>query len=368
MEFNFTPKPTKLKTALVAILIGILVGSILIFISGNSPFEIYQILFNGAFGDVYKISSTIRWMTPLLFTAVAFAVAFRGGMFNIGVDGQMYMGAFAGALVGLYFTGLSPLIHIPLVLIVSAIAGMLWALIPALMRVYFGASEIVVTLMLNYVAYLLTDYLVNYYFLAKGVSGNSLVTEEISESAKLPSIFNQIDYGIVIAILITVFFYFLIKKSKLGYEISMSGLNSNFANYGGINVNKIRIKVMLISGAIGGVGGSVEVMGNLYRFVSRFSPEFGFEGMLASLLGGNTPVGVFLGAFFMGALKAGSLAVERYSDLSRALAVVIQTIIICFISVKYFGFKSLKIFKNPPKKRKKPKNTKNMEVDKDGSI
>lgn len=342
MQFNFSPKPTKLRTAFFATIIGIIVGSILILVSGYNPFQIYQILISGAFGDAYKISSTIRWTTPLLFAAVAFAIAFRGGMFNIGVDGQMYMGAFAGALVGIYFTGLSPLIHIPIVFIASAIAGMLWALIPALMRVYLGASEIVVTLMLNYIAYLLTDYLVNYYFLAEGVSGNSLVTEEISDSAKLPKIFGQINLGIIIAILITVFFYVLIKRSKLGYEISMTGLNSNFANYGGINVNRIRIKVMLLSGAIGGIGGSVEVLGNLYRFVSRFSPDYGFEGLLASLLGGNTPIGVFVGAIFMGALKAGALAVERYSELSRAFAVIIQTIIICFVSVKFLGFNKIK--------------------------
>jgi general nucleoside transport system permease protein len=337
LNFDFRQRPVSLSTALIAIFIGILIGAIIIQILGRNPITVYSILINGAFGSDVAIASTLRWMTPLLFTAIASAIAFRGGMFNIGVEGQMYLGALFGALAGIYIKGLPAIPHIIIVIIASALGGMLWALIPALMKVYFGASEVVTTLMLNYVAILLTDYLVKNFFLAKGAFGQSIMSDPIQDSAKLPSILppTQVHAGLLIGLAFVLFFYFLMKKSRLGYEISMSGLNPEFSRYGGININRVRMNVMLLSGAIGGVGGAVEVMGINWRFVSQFSPSFGFDGILASLLGGNSPIGVLLGTLFMGALKAGSLAVERTTDISRALSIIIQGVIICFVSARY---------------------------------
>lgn len=337
MNFDFRQKPIQLKTAVLAVVLGLLIGGVLMVVSGHNPLEIYRVLFDGAFGDKYAVASSLRWTIPLLFTGVASAIAFRGGMFNIGVEGQMYLGALAGALAGIYLKGLPAWIHIPVIVLVSAVAGMLWAFVPALLKVRFGASEVVTTLMLNYVAIYLTDYIVKYYFIAKGAYGQTIVTDPIQASAKLPVLLRatQLHAGLIIGLLFIVLFYLLIKRSKLGYEISISGLNPAFAKYGGVSVNRVRMSVMLISGAIGGVGGAVEVMGINWRFMSHFSPDFGFDGILASLLGGNTPIGVLLGALFMGALKAGALSVERSTDVSRSLATIMQGVIICFVSARY---------------------------------
>jgi simple sugar transport system permease protein len=337
MNFDFRQKPIELKTAVIAVIFGIVIGGILMLVSKHDPFKIYAVLFNGAFGDKFALASSLRWTIPLLFTGVASAIAFRGGMFNIGVEGQMYLGALAGALTGIYLTGLSSWVHIPLIILASALAGMAWAFVPALLKVRYNASEVVTTLMLNYVAIYLTDYLVKYYFIAKGSYGQTIITDQIQKSARMPSLIHatQLHAGLLIGILFVVLFYFLIKKSKLGYEISISGINPEFARYGGVSVNRVRMSVMLISGAVAGVGGAVEVMGITWRFMSHFSPNFGFDGILASLLGGNTPIGVLLGALFMGSLKAGALTVERSTDVSRSLATIIQGVIICFVSARY---------------------------------
>jgi len=227
-------------------------------------------------------------------------------------------------------------LHIFLCIVAGAIGGAMWALIPAISKVYFGASEMVVTLMTNYVAMYITDYLVKYHFLAGGAFGSTLVTKEIEDTAKLTKLWSNMSAhtGILFGLLMVFLFWIILNKTKLGYEVHISGINPKFARYGGVSVNKVRMSVILISGAIAGIGGSVEVMGYLYKFMSRFSPDFGFDGLAVALLGGNTPFGVLLGAVFIGIIKAGSLQVERATAVSRSLAMIIQGIIITFVSCK----------------------------------
>lgn len=329
-------KESRLKAVLFAIIVSLLFGAIIIALSGNDPIEIYGKLLSGALGSQFAIASTIRWTTPVLFTGVAAAIAFRGGMFNIGVEGQLYMGAFFSALTGYMVKGLPAPLHLLLCLMAGAAGGMLWAFIPAFARVYFDASEMVLTLMTNYVAIFLTDYLVKYHFLAGGSYGTTLVTPEIADTAKLSKIWPTLSAhtGIFIGLLMVFAFWFLLNKTQLGYEIHISGVNPTFARCGGVHVHKVRMSVMLLSGAIAGIGGSVEVLGYLYKFMSQFSPDFGFDGLAVALLGGNTPLGVLLSGFFMGIIKAGSLQVERATAVSRSLSMIIQGIIITFVSCK----------------------------------
>lgn len=339
MNFEFRQQPLKPKAIILAILISIVSGAAIILCAGHNPIEVYSKMISGAFGSQFAIASTLRWTTPLMFTGAAAAFAFRGGMFNIGVEGQMYIGAFFAAWVGFTFQTLPAIVLIPLCLIAGAVGGMLWVLLPAVMRVRFGASEMVTTLMLNYVAMLLTDYLVKYHFMAGGIYGPSLVTKEISTAARLPQLWPplQAHSGIFLGLLTILVFSIIIKKTRLGYEIHITGINPNFAFYGGVNVNKVRMSVMFISAAIAGIGGAVEVMGFLYKFMSRFSPDFGFDGLVVALLGANSPAGVLISSFFLGAVKAGALTVERYTSVSRSLAMIIQGIIVTFISCKELG-------------------------------
>ena len=329
-------KQSRAAIVIMAILLSLVIGGAVIWASGNNPIEIYGKMLNGALGSQFAIASTIRWTTPVLFTGVAAAITFQGGMFNIGVEGQMYIGALLAGLVGYMVKGVSAPLHILLCLGAGAIGGMIWALIPAIARVYYGASEMVITLMMNYIAINLTDYLVKYHFLAGGAYGSTLVTTEIEETAKLAKLWSNLSAhtGIFIALFTVFIFWFLLNKTQLGYEIHISGLNPAFAKCGGVSDNKVRMSVMLLSGMIGGIGGAVEVIGYLYKFMSQFSPDYGFDGLAIALLGGSTPLGVLLSSIFMGIIKAGSLQVERATNISRSLSMIIQGIIITFVSCK----------------------------------
>ena len=339
MNLEFKLRPINIKTIILAIIISFIVGGVIVFGSGYDPFEVYYKLFKGALGSKFAIASTLRWVTPLLFTAVASAVAFRGGMFNMGVEGQLYIGALVGTIVGVSLKGVPHFVHVSLCFLAAMFAGMVYAMIPALMRVYLNASEVVTTLMLNYMIINFNNFVIQEYFLATDSMVSTIATNEVEASARLSSIMPpySVNTGLIIGLLMIVLFYILFNKSRLGYEFHISGINPQFARYGGIQVDKVRIGVMLISGCIAGLGGAVEIMGVQGRLMASFSPNFGFDGMLAALLGNSTPLGVTLSSFFFGTLKAGALAIERTTDVSRALSDVIKGIIICFVSVRTLG-------------------------------
>ena len=344
MNFEFRQKPISLRTALAAVLIGTLIGFLLVAMFGYNPIEVFASLLSGAFGSAKNVASSLRWATPLMFTGIAAALSFRGGMFNFGIDGQLYFGSLAATIVGIVCKDMPGFLLIPLMMLVSMLCGALWALIPAFVRVKLSGSEIVPALMMNYVAIYLTDYIVHYHFLASGTNGDSLKTERIAEQAQFSPLVQgyQLTVAVLIGLFVVALFWWMMKKSKLGYQISMSGSNPEFARYGGIHVDRMRILVMLMSGALAGLGGCVEIMSMRWRFESGFAPNFGNDGILSALLGSSTPIGTLIGALFMGALKAGSLSVERYTDVSRSLATVIQGLIICFVSARlisqYIGF------------------------------
>lgn len=343
MNFEFRQEPLKPKALLLAVFISLFMSTLIIIMAGHNPLEVYDKMITGALGSQFAVASTIRWTTPLLFTGIAAAFAFRGGMFNIGVEGQMYIGAFFAAMAGFAFEGLPSTVHILICILAGALGGILWVLLPAVTRVYYGASEMVTSLMLNYVAMYLTDYLVKYHFMAGGTYGTSLVTKEIADPAKLGRLWPNMSAhtGVLLGLLCIVLFWIIMSRTQLGYEIHISGINPNFALCGGVSVNKVRMSVMIISGAIAGIGGSVEVMGSLYKFMSRFSPDFGFDGLVVALLGGNSPIGVFFSASFLGIVKAGALQVERATSVSRSLAMIIQGIIVTFISCRTLANVSL---------------------------
>ena len=339
MNFEFRQKPIGLKTAVIAVTLGVAVGFVMVALFGYNPFQVFETLFKGAFGSEKSVAASLRWATPLMFTGIAAALSFRGGMFNFGIDGQLYVGSLAATIVGISFPELPGILLIPLMMITSMVFGALWAYIPAFIRVKLGFSEIVPALMLNYVGAYLTDFMVRYFFLASGTEGDSLKTERIAPQAQFNNFVQgvQLTWALIIGLIVVMLFYFLMNKSKPGYRISMSGLNPEFARYGGINVNKVRISVMLLSGALAGLAGAVEIIAVRWRYESGFAPSFGSDGILAALLGSSTPIGTLVGSLFMGALKAGSLAVERYTEVSRSLATVIQGTIICFVSARLFS-------------------------------
>jgi ABC-type uncharacterized transport system, permease component len=339
MNFTYRPVPISAKTAIMAVISGLLFGAVLIFATGNNPVIIYAALIRGACGSLFAIASSIRWSIPLIFTGTAAAIAFKGGVFNMGVEGQMYVGGLAAAIVGITWQDLPGFLLIPMMLIASMIAGLIWALPPILAKLYYGSSEVVPCMMLNYIAMYLTDYLVHNVFLAGGNRGATIKTDMIAEQSRLTKLIpgSSVSTALLIGLAIVLIYQLIIRKTKFGYEFEICGINPRFARYGGVDVNKTRIGVILLSGAIAGLGGATEIMGVRYCFESRFVGDFATNGILAALLGSCSPAGTLLGAAFMGFLKAGSLTVERTTSVSRAVAVVIQCTIICFVSAKSFA-------------------------------
>lgn len=340
MNFEFRQRKIKPSIVALSICIGLVLGTVFVLLGGYNVLEVYSYLIRGSLGSVSALSSTIRWTTAFLLCGIASGIAFKGGMFNMGTEGQLYMGAISATLVGIYCKGLPAIAHIPLCMLAGMVAGAIWASIPALLRVYWNTSEIVVTLMMNYIAINFTSFLVKEYFLTTGVFGDSLTTDELAATARFP-VFggSPISFGFILGTLLVIAYILFFTKSKRGFEIKVSGVNPDFAKFSGISVNKVRISVMLMSGMVAGLAGAAEIMGVQGRLLSGFSPDFGTSGMLVALLGNSSGIGIYISAIFMGILKAGSLTLERSAGVSRALAVVIQALIICFVSVK-----TLKVF------------------------
>ncbi|QOV18848.1 ABC transporter permease [Blautia liquoris] len=338
MNFEFKQRKIKPSTIFIAVFLGLLLGSLFILLGGFDVVNVYSFLIKGSLGGLPALTSTIRWSTIYLICGIASGIAFKGGVFNMGTEGQLYMGAMAATLVGIYVKSLPVFIHIPLCMLVGMLAGMTWALLPAILKVYWNTNEIVVTLMMNYIAIHFTSFLVKEFFLTKGDFGDSLTTDELLPTAQFPRFRNSpISFGFILGITLIVLFIIFFDKTTKGFEIKVSGFNPEFAKYSGISVNHVRLSVMLLSGAIAGLAGASEIMGVQGRFLSEFSPDFGTDGMLVALLGNSNGIGILISSLFMGMLKAGSLTLERSAGISRALAVIIQALIICFISIKSFN-------------------------------
>lgn len=328
----------------ISIVLAFLIGAVMLKISGKDPLLVYKFLFSGAFIGPGAILDTLFASIPLILTGLASAVAFKSNIFNIGVEGQLYIGAFAAAYVGFTFANIPLYLHIPFCIIAGIIAGGIWGLIPGLLRGFLSVNEMVVTIMLNYVAILFTGYLTSYPFKAEGLG--YAATKKIAQSAYLPrfTTISQLHYGFIIALIMVLLVYFYLKYTCLGLESKMIGLNPFFAEAVGMDVAKKIVIIMFISGAIGGLAGAIEVMGVHHRFIDKFSPGYGFDGITIALLGKNHPAGVLLAALFFGMLKSGGSTMEIMINVSRDIITILQGIIIFFLAVE-FAFKDFRLNK-----------------------
>ncbi len=320
-----------------------LIGSILILFQGESPKEALTYLIDGAFGSIRCIGNTLRWITPCIFTGIAASVAFRSGVMNLGIEGQIYFGAYTAALVGFYIY-LPRFLHIPICIIIAGLAGMLFALIPALLKLHFNINEMIVTLMLNYIAVLLTEYF-TYIVMGISAAGDSLAlaTPPIADTARLKVLVPKTNAstGFVIAVLLVLLVWFIYRNTKVGYELKQVGENKRFAKIGGVNVTRTFLSIFLISGFIAGICGSVEVQGTYGKFTAGFSNNLGWDGIMIAMIANNNPFTVLLVACIWGVLKAGALHMERMCDVNRLTVLLIQALFVLFVTVDYkkiFGF------------------------------
>lgn len=328
-----------LTSLVISIIASLLIGALIMVANGRSPIVGYGAVIKGAFGSKYNMANTFAKTVPLVLTGLATAISFNSGIFNIGGEGQLYLGAFAAAYLGITFTSLPKTVAIFLTILAGSLVGGLYAYFPALLKVRYKIDEVITTIMLNSVAILFTSYLVNYPFAtSRGkISGTEIIAEQyqLSRLVRLSTLNTSIFFMGIIAIVI----YYLMEKTSAGYEFKIVGQNRFFARYGGINDKNRMILAMIISGALCGIAGVFEVLGIHYRFLQHISPGFAWDGMLVALIVKNNPIGIIIMSIFFGALKTGSIAMENATSIPSELVSVIQSIIILFIAGEA-GFKT----------------------------
>jgi general nucleoside transport system permease protein len=336
-----TPKPRLSLRALlrpiaspvIAVVVAVVVGAVLVTALGHSPVEVYGTLIEGSLVGWPNLSTSLQYTTPLIFTGLAVAVSFRAGLWNIGAEGQMLMGALAAGIVG-YAVPLPAGLQIPACLLAAMLGGIAWAAIPALLRVYLGVNEIVVCLMMNPIALLLTGYVATHLLKAPGPT-NKL--PDIFDTAVLTnfSVFSQLNAGIFIALAACAIVAVVNGATVRGFEWKIMGLNPRFAYYGGVRVRGNAVAVFLMSGAIAGLAGAEQVEGVYRAFYDNFSPGYGFDGIAVAMLANSNPLGVIVAAFLFGAMNAGSAVLQMMTDVSKYLVQVLQFIIVLILAAQF---------------------------------
>ncbi|HET8524430.1 MAG TPA: ABC transporter permease [Thermomicrobiales bacterium] len=322
-----------LITSVVAVLIALLVGAIIILLSGQDPVTAFRALFTGAFGDKRAIGETLVLSSPLLFAGLAFAVAFRAGMFNIGAEGQLIMGGLAAGIVGAWDLHLPLLIHLPLALLAAAIVGGIWGGIPGVMKARTGAHEVITTIMFNYLAYEVNAYAVNEAGSWLPVNPMLQATDPVRASAKLPNILpgTRLHAGFLLALVAAVILWYLLFRTTFGYQIRTVGLSRGAAAYAGISWGRTVILAMFASGLLAGLGGAGETLGLQGRHYN-IQPGYGFTAIAVSLVGRNHPYGIILAALLFGMLRSGATEMQNVAGTSKELVQVLQALVILAVS------------------------------------
>jgi len=325
---------TMIRTIL-AILIGILITIFLIIlISSDAGFSFKQ-FFLGPFQSRGRFSNIFENAAPLIICGVAIAFAFQAAQFNVGAEGTFFLSAAIGTAFAVSVR-LPTFLHITLTLLVSAGVGAIWGGIPGLLKAKWNASELVASLMLNYVAYFLGLYLINHHFRDK--KAGYLTSERLPASAQLPRLFQgtRFHLGIILAFAVAIIAFLIIYKTKFGYELRLSGENPKFAKFAGINIFKIVLLSQVISGLFAGFGGVMEVMGIHIRFNWQALPGYGWDGVIVAIIGRNHPLLIILAAFFLSYLKVGGQILNLMSDVPSEMVTVIQSLIILLITAEAF--------------------------------
>jgi general nucleoside transport system permease protein len=307
------------------------VGAVILALTGFDVAEAYFIMLRGAFGSIFGFGDVLLKTTSLLLTGLAVSVAFRCRQWNIGAEGQLYMGALGGTLVGISLVGAVPGLGIFLVILLSFAFGSLFALVPASLKVKFGVNEVISTVLLNFVAFLFISFLLHGPIKAPGFNPYS---PEIAEASQMPIVLpgTRLHAGIFVAVAATVGVYYL-WKTKIGFEIKSVGANNKAARYAGMNITKSTLVTLGISGGLAGLAGGMLVSGVQHLLIEGISPGYGFVGVIIALLGRQHPLGVAVVAFFFSILITGSETMYRSLSIPTAFAMTLQALVLVFVLV-----------------------------------
>ncbi|TCZ78874.1 ABC transporter permease [Paenibacillus albiflavus] len=322
---------------LIAILLGLLTGAVVMLIGGYNPIVAYAALLERVFGNIYDFGETIRQITPLILTGLSVAFAFRTGLFNIGAEGQFILGMTGATLIGDQVS-LPAYIHLPLAIIVGALLGGFWGAIAGWLKAKRGVNEVISTIMLNWIALYLGNYIVKAFLLEPGMQDSRIIKSTAILSVDwLTNLFDgaRVHWGILIALLAAYAFYLILWKTKQGFELRAVGLNPYAAEYAGMNVGRNIMKAMFIGGVFAGLAGAFEILGVFhYQSIASAFPGYGLDGIAVSLLGMNSPLGVVLAACLFGVLTYGSAGMSFAADVPPELIRVVIGAIIFFIAAQ----------------------------------
>lgn len=315
----------------LAVLAAFAIGAVLIALSGTSPVTAYQALLHSAFGSRNNWGETLVKMVPLLLAGLGTAVALRARLFNIGAEGQLYMGALGAAFVGLFLGDLPAVLGIPLVLVAGFIAGGVWGGIAGFLKQRYQANEIIVTLMLNYVGIQIVSFLVSGPW--RDPQATEAFTARFAPGTLLPVVLSgtRLHLGIAVALLAAVVLWWVMHHTVLGYQITVAGANEDAARYAGIKTGRLILITMVISGGLAGLAGVGEVAGLHHRVLAGFSPGYGYTAIAVAMLGRQEPLGVALAAFLFAALVIGVNGMQDLTGVPVSLVYIIEGLVLLFV-------------------------------------
>ncbi|GAB4211636.1 MAG: ABC transporter permease [Synechococcales cyanobacterium] len=325
--------PWALISPLLAVAAALGVGAGLIVMAKSNPLVAYTALFRDSLLSYYGFANTLTRMAPLLLAGLSVAVALRARQFNIGGEGQIYVGGLGSALVGLSLSGWPGWIHMPLALLGGFVAGSLWGLLPGYCKAYLGVNEVITTLLLNYIAQYLVSYMVTGPLIEPGAP--MPYSPLVADTARLPIFLPQTQAhgGIFLGLALVVGLAILLQRTPLGYQIEAVGLNPIAAYFAGIPVKRIIVLVMVLAGGLAGLAGSCEVLGGKARLFENFSPGYGFDGVAIAFLSRGNLWGVGLTSLFFAALRSGANAMQRSAGVPVTVVYAIQGLTVLFIAI-----------------------------------
>jgi len=315
-----------------AMLLAIVASALIMLVAGYNPIEAFRVIIIGAFGNLFGVSNTLAQATPIMLTGLAYALARKASIINLGIEGQLYMGALAAILVGRANLNMPAVLHVTVAIIAGILAGGLTGAFAGFLKVSFGANEVISTIMLNTIIVLFIGYLVSGPLME--ASGVIPQTDKIMVSAELPRIFPkyQLNIGLGFAILACIVVSIFLSRSVMGYEINCVGKNRLASETAGIPVGWVLLFTMFLSGAIGGLAGSVQVLGVSKRLIAGLSPGYGFTGIAVAALAAGNPIGVIISGIIFGALISGTAALNLKTAIPTEFVDVIQSMVVIFVA------------------------------------